>query len=199
MKMFKENLMRGIVMMVLFTVICGIVYTGAVSIAAQVLFHDKANGSMIEIDGKNYSLLLGQQFSDESYMWGRVMNLDVSTYKDADGNALMYGVPSNLSPASEEYEKMIRERVEKLKAADPMNETAVPVDLVTASGSGLDPDISKAAADYQVSRIADVRGISVEEVKNIIEKCTTHRFLGIFGEETVNVLKVNLMLDGLLE
>lgn len=112
---------------------------------------------------------------------------------------LMYATPSNLSPASEAYETLVAERVEKLRAANPdMDERAVPVDLVTCSGSGLDPDISPAAAEYQVARIAQKRGISQQEVRAVIQKCTNGRFLGVFGEQTVNILKVNLMLDGIL-
>ena len=127
------------------------------------------------------------------------MNMDVSTYTDKDGNVLMYASPSNLSPASEAYEALVAERVQKLREADPdMDETAVPVDLVTCSGSGLDPHISPAAAEYQVNRIAKANDMSADAVRNIIKQCTAGRFLGVFGEETVNVLKVNLMLDGIL-
>lgn len=128
------------------------------------------------------------------------MNIDVSTYTDENGKALMYAAPSNLSPASEEYAQLVAERVEKLRNANPeMDETAVPVDLVTCSGSGLDPHISPAAAEYQVARIAKANDMTDDEVCNIIRKCTEGRFLGFFGEETVNVLEVNLMLDGILE
>ena len=127
------------------------------------------------------------------------MNIDVSTYKDENGKTLMYAAPSNLSPASEEYEALVKERVEKLREANPdMDETAIPVDLVTCSGSGLDPHISPAAAEYQVARIAKANHMTEDEVREIVKKCTDGKFLGLFGEETVNVLKVNLMLDGIL-
>lgn len=127
------------------------------------------------------------------------MNIDVSTYKDENGKTLMYAAPSNLSPASEEYEALVKERVEKLREANPdMDETAIPVDLVTCLGSGLDPHISPAAAKYQVARIAKANDMTEDEVREIIKKCTDGKFLGVFGEETVNVLKVNLMLDGIL-
>lgn len=160
-----------------------------------------ANGSIIEVDGKKYGCeLLGQQYTDESHMWGRIMNINVSTYTDENGKALMYAVPSNISPASEEYAQLVAERVKKLRAADPdMDETAIPVDLVTCSGSGLDSHVSPAAAEYQVARIAKANDMTDDEVRKIIRKCTDGRFLGIFGEETVNVLEVNLMLDGILE
>lgn len=127
------------------------------------------------------------------------MNIDVSTYKDENGKTLMYAAPSNLSPASEEYEALVKERVEKLREANPdMGETTIPVDLLTCSGSGLDPHISPAAAEYQVARIAKANDMTEDEVREIIKKCTDGKFLGVFGEETVNVLKVNLMLDGIL-
>lgn len=200
MKTLKSILPRAIVIFFIFTVVCGVVYTGVVTCLGQLIFPDKANGSIIEVNGKKYgSELLGQQYTDESHMWGRIMNIDVSTYKDENGKVLMYASPSNLSPASEEYEALVAERVKKLRTANPgMDKTAVPVDLVTCSGSGLDPHIAPAAAEYQVARIADAQGISEDEVRSIIDKCTNSKFLGIFGEETVNVLEVNLMLDGIL-
>lgn len=200
MKTFKSVLPNAAVIFLIFTVICGILYTGVITGIAQLIFPEQANGSIIEVDGKKYgSALLGQQFADDSHMWGRIMNLDVSTYTDADGKAVMYASPSNLSPASEAYETLVRERVKMLRAANPdMDETAVPVDLVTCSGSGLDPHISPAAAEYQVARVAKAQGISEDDVRAIIDECTSGRFLGVFGEKTVNVLKVNLMLDGIL-
>lgn len=200
MKLFRSVLPKAAGIFLIFTILCGIVYTGVVTGIAQLIFPKQANGSIIEVNGKKYGCeLLGQQFTDEGHMWGRIMNIDVSTYKDKDGKMLMYATPSNLSPASEAYETLVAERVEKLRAANPdMDERAVPVDLVTCSGSGLDPDISPAAAEYQVARIAQKRGISQQEVRDVIQKCTNGRFLGVFGEQTVNVLKVNLMLDGIL-
>lgn len=201
MKELKSTLPKALTIFLIFTFVCGILYTGVVTGVAQLFFPEKANGSIIEVDGKKYGCeLLGQQYTDDAHMWGRIMNIDVSTYKDENGHTLMYAVPSNLSPASEEYEALVAERVEKLRAANPdMDETAIPIDLVTCSGSGLDPHISPAAAEYQVARIAKANDMTEDEVQAIIEKCTDGRFLGLFGEETVNVLKVNLMLDGILE
>ena len=201
MKELKSTLPKALTIFLIFTFVCGILYTGVVTGVAQLFFPEKANGSIIEVDGKKYGCeLLGQQYTDDAHMWGRIMNIDVSTYKDESGHTLMYAAPSNLSPASEEYEALVADRVEKLRAANPdMDETAIPVDLVTCSGSGLDPHISPAAAEYQVSRIAKANDMTEDEVRAIIEKCTDGRFLGLFGEETVNVLKVNLMLDGILE
>ncbi len=200
MKTLKNILPKAAVIFGIFTILCGVIYTGIVTGIAQIVFSDQANGSMIEVDGKKYGCeLLGQQYNDDAHMWGRIMNIDISTYKDENGEMLMYAAPSNLSPASNEYEALVTKRVEMLRRANPnMDETAVPVDLVTCSGSGLDPHISLAAAEYQVARIAAASGKSEEDVRNIIEKCTDGKFLGIFGEEVVNVLKVNLMLDGIL-
>lgn len=201
MKDLKETLLKTVKIFLIFTIVCGILYTGIVTGFAQLIFPEKANGSIIEVDGKKYGCeLLGQQYTDDAHMWGRIMNLDVSTYQDENGNTLLYAAPSNLSPASGEYEALVTERVERLRAANPdMDETAVPVDLVTGSGSGLDPHISPAAAEYQTARIAKASGMEEGAVRQIIDKCTDGRFLGIFGEKTVNVLKVNLMLDGILE
>ena len=200
MKTLKNVLPRAGIIFLIFTLLCGVVYTGVVTGIAQLIFPDKANGSIIEVDVKKYGCeLLGQQYTDDGHMWGRIMNIDVSTYKDENGKTLMYAAPSNLSPASEEYEALVRERVKKLRDANPdMDETAIPVDLVTCSGSGLDPHISPAAAEYQVARIAKANDMTEDEVREIVKKCTEVKFLGVFGEETVNVLKVNLMLDGIL-
>lgn len=201
MKEAKNVFPKALVIFLIFTVLCGVMYTGVVTGVAQLIFPDKANGSIIEIGGKRYgSELLGQQYTDETHMWGRIMNVDVSTFQDEDGNTLMYAGPSNLSPASEDYAALVAERVEMLRAANPdMDETAVPVDLVTCSGSGLDPHISPAAAEYQVARLAKTNGMTEDEVRDIIGKCTDDKFLGVFGEKAVNVLKVNLMLDGILQ
>lgn len=201
MKELKTTFRKALIIFAIFTVICGVLYTGLVTAAAQALFPQKANGSIIIVDGKKYgSELLGQRFTDNGHMWGRIMNLDVATFKDADGKALLYSAPSNLSPASEEYKKLAAERVVKIRAAHPeKGDAPIPVDLVTNSGSGLDPHISPAAAEYQVARIARARGVSENKVRAIIQKCTTDKFLGVLGEETVNVLRVNLMLDGILK
>ena len=200
MKTMKDILLRAAGLFLIFTLLCGVFYAGAVTGFAQVLFPQKANGSMIEIGGVKYgSELLGQYYTDDAHFWGRIMNLDVTTYRDGEGNILMYSAPSNLSPTSAEYAALVAERVEKIQKSNPiMKDTAIPVDLVTCSGSGLDPHISPAAAEYQVTRVATASGKSEQEVREIIAKCTDGQFLGIFGEKIVNVLKVNLMLDGIL-
>lgn len=196
----KINVIGKAACMVLaMTLICGVLYTTIVTGISQIFFHDKANGSVIEIDGKKYGCeLLAQEFNSDEYMWGRVMN--ISAFTDQNGDIKMYSGPSNKSPKSQEYKELVEERVAKIKEANPeANTEKIPEDLVTCSGSGLDPDISVAAADYQIPRIASVNNMSKEDVKGIVEKCTTHKVLGIFGEERVNVLKVNLMLKGILK
>ena len=196
----KEIFLRAAALFGIFTVIV-IIYTGVATGISQLVFPKQANGSIIEVDGVKYgSELMGQQFTKENQMWGRVMNVDVSTFVDEDGNRLMYGTPSNLSPASKEFEMMVKERIAKIKEAHKdQGDHKIPVDLVTCSGSGLDPHISLAAANYQVERLAKANNKSIEEIKSIIERCTDKKLLGIFGEETVNVLKVNLMIDGILK
>lgn len=150
MKILKNIFPKAVLIFVIFTVLCGIVYTGVITGIAQVFFPEQANGSIIEIDGKKYgSELLGQQYTDNKHMWGRIMNIDVTTYVDDKGQPVMYASPSNLSPASKDYEQLVAERVDKIRASHPDQEnTAIPEDLVTCSGSGLDPHISVAAAKY---------------------------------------------------
>lgn len=196
--MFKGVASRALGVFALFTVVCGLGYTLVVTGIAQVAFPYQANGSLITVDDKIVgSELIGQNFEDEDHMWGRIQN--VTIVEGEDGGLMAYGTPSNLSPASEEYRQLIDARVKKIRAANPdADMDAVPVDLVTCSGSGLDPEISPDAAEYQVPRLAKATGKSEDEVRDIIAACTKGRFLGVFGEPTVNVLKVNLMLDGAL-
>ncbi len=196
--MFKGIASRALGVFALFTIVCGLGYTLVVTGVAQLAFPYQANGSLITVGGKVVgSELIGQNFDDEAHMWGRIQN--VSIVEGEDGELMAYGAPSNLSPASEEYRQLIDARVKKIRAANPdADMDAVPVDLVTCSGSGLDPEISPDAAEYQVPRLAKATGKSEDEVREIIAQCTKGRFLGVFGEPTVNVLKVNLMLDGAL-
>lgn len=194
--MFKGIASRALGLLALSTVVCGLGYTLAVTGIAQVAFPHQANGSLIEADGRVLgSELIGQNFEDEAHMWGRIQNVEI--VEGEDGELMAYGAPSNLSPASDEYAELVDARVERIRAANPdVGMDAVPVDLVTCSGSGLDPQISPDAAEYQVPRLAKATGKSEAEVREIIRACTTGRFLGVFGEPVVNVLKVNLMLDG---
>ena len=179
MKTLKSVLPRAALIFLIFTIVCGVVYTGVVTGLAQLIFPNQANGSIIEVDGKKYGCeLLGQQYTDDAHMWGRMMNIDVSTYTDENGKALMYATPSNLSPASEEYQALVDERVQKIKAANPdMGDTPIPVDLVTCSGSGLDPHISVAAAEYQIPRLAKANNKTEDEIRAIIDKCKNGCFV----------------------
>lgn len=197
---FIQVIGKAFLFLLLFSIFTGFLYTLAVTGIGQLLFPWQANGSVIEAGGRTYgSALIAQPFSGNGYLWGRAMNIDVSSFTDENGAPVMYAWASNLSPASPEYEALIAGRVAALKASNPDSTAPVPVDLVTVSGSGLDPAISPDAALWQVPRIAKARGISEEEVRSVIERYTTGRFLGLMGEPTVNVLKVNLALDGILE
>ena len=196
----KKTVTRALGLVVVMTILCGFIYTLVCTGVNQLLFPHQANGSVIEIDDKTYgSELLAQQFTQPEHLWGRPMSLDLTSFTDEEGNPVMYAWATNKSPAGEDEEAMVQERIDALLEADPsMAGKPIPVDLVTVSGSGLDPEISPEAAAYQVHRIAEARGISEEEVQAVIDKYTTGRFLGIFGEPRVNVLKVNLALDGIL-
>lgn len=201
MKTIKSVLPKMIGFFLIMMVITSIIYPAVITAAANAAFGNKAEGSIITgNDGRKYgSALLAQEFTGSQYLWGRIMNVDTSTFTDENGEPLMYSWASNKTPAGEELEAMVAERVEKIREAHPeKGDEPIPVDLVTCSGSGLDPEISPAAAGYQAERIAGARGMSVEEVESVIQKYTTGKFLGIIGEPRVNVLKVNLALDGLL-
>ncbi|WP_315081591.1 potassium-transporting ATPase subunit KdpC [uncultured Clostridium sp.] len=201
MKEFKSVFPKALIILIIFTILCGGIYTVVITGISQIVFPRQANGSIIEVNGKKYgSVLLAQQYSDEKHLWGRIMNIDTDTFVDDNGNKLAYSGPSNLSPASKEYEALIQERVDMIKENHPEQDgKAIPVDLVTCSGSGLDPHISVAAAKYQTYRIARNNNISIKDVEKIIDKYTSGKLLGMLGEKTVNVLEVNLAIDGILK
>ncbi len=201
MKTVKSVIPKMLGFFLVMLVITSLIYPAVITAAARAMFPDQATGSIIVgNDGKRYgSELLAQEFTGENYMWGRIMNVDTATFTGEDGEPLLYSWASNKSPAGEELEALVAERVERLRAANPeQGNEPIPVDLVTCSGSGLDPDISPAAAEYQVQRIADARGMRPEDVQAVIDRYTTGRTFGLFGEPRVNVLKVNLALDGKL-
>ena len=201
MKTVKSVIPKMLGFFLVMLVITSLIYQAVITAAARTMFPDQATGSIIVgNDGKRYgSELLAQEFTGENYMWGRIMNVDTATFTGEDGEPLLYSWASNKSPAGEELEALVAERVERLRAANPeQGDEPIPVDLVTCSGSGLDPDISPAAAEYQVQRIADARGMRPEDVQAVIDRYTTGRTFGLFGEPRVNVLKVNLALDGKL-
>ena len=190
---------RGALLFAAAALVCGVLYTAAVTLVAQAAFPFQANGSFVEgSDGKSYSLLVGQTYRDADHMWGRVQNY-TAAFADDDGSTVLWAAPSNISPASDEFADAVAERVAEVRAAHPEHaDEPVPSDLVTCSGSGFDPHISPAAAEYQVERLAKNTGRSQDEVRAIIEQCTERPQFGILGDASVNVLKVNLMLDGIL-
>ena len=190
--MIREQFKTAVLIFLVLTVITGIIYPVSVTAIAQLLFKKQANGSIIFHEGKAVgSSLIGQQFDDPAYLWGRPSATSPAAYNSASSSG------SNLGPSNAVLLDTIKARVEKLRAADPGNMKPIPVDLVTSSASGLDPHISLAGAYYQVSRIAKKRNIPEKTVEKIINHNTEGRFLGLIGEPTVNVLKVNLDLDSL--
>ena len=162
---------------------------------------NQANGSIIEVDGTKYgSELVGQEFHDQDHMWGRLTNANVSAFTDDEGNPVMWYGPSNLSPASDDFAATVQARIDEIHAAHPeKGDEPIPSDLVTNSGSGFDPHISPAAAEYQVERLAKNTGKTPSEIRAIIDQCTEQPQFGVLGDARVNVLKVNLMLDGILQ
>jgi K+-transporting ATPase ATPase C chain len=193
-----SQLRPAFMMLVILTIITGLIYPLAVTGIAQVVFPHQANGSLIVIDGKAYgSELIGQQFDDPKYFWGRLSATGAFPYNAFNAETLTGSSGSNYGPLNQALLDMVQARVDALKAADPDNTAPIPVDLVTASGSGLDPHISIAAALYQVSRVASTRGLDEAQVTALVEEYTTGRQFGFLGEPTVNVLELNLVLDGL--
>ena len=186
-----KNLLRpALSLFVLLTIVTGLVYPALVTGVAGIAFPDQAQGSLVRRDGQVVgSLLIGQSFSDPKHFWGRP-----SATSPMANNAANSG-GSNQGPLNPALVDAVKGRVEALRAADPQNAAPVPVDLVTASASGLDPHISVAAADYQAARVARVRGLAPEAVKAAISRHTEGRFFGVLGEARVNVLELNLDLD----
>lgn len=180
----------ALVSLIALTVLTGLLYPLAVTGIAQLLFPGQANGSLIMKDGKAVgSSLIGQPFDDPKYFWGRPSA--TSPFPDNAGSS----GGSNLGPTNPDLAKAVQGRIDTLRAADPGNTAPIPVDLVTASGSGLDPHLSPAAALYQVPRVAKARGLAVESVRELVTRHTEGRQFGILGEPRVNVLQLNLALD----
>ena len=180
----------AIVSLVLLSVITGLAYPAVITGIAQLAFARRANGSLIVKDGKVVgSSLIGQPFDDPKYFWGRPSATSPFPYNAAASSG------SNQGPTNPDFIKAVQGRVDALRAADPGNTSPVPVDLVTASGSGLDPHISPAAALYQVRRVAKARGLDETKIRQLVEQHTEGRQLGFLGEPRVNVLALNLALD----
>ena len=190
-----QQIKPAIVLLALLTVITGVVYPLAVTVVAQVAFPRQANGSLVvrsdRTDDIVGSALIGQPFDDPKYFWGRLSATAPFAYNAAASSG------SNLGPLNPALTDAVKARVDALRAADPGNQSPIPVDLVTASGSGLDPHVSPAAARWQVPRVARARGLDPATVQALVEQHTEGRQWGFFGEARVNVLALNLALDAL--
>jgi K+-transporting ATPase ATPase C chain len=185
-------------MLLLFTILTGVIYPLAVTGIAQLVFPGQANGSLIVRAGQAAgSELIGQNFDDPRYFWGRLSATGVYPYDAFNAEHLAGSSGSNLGPNNPALLAQAQARIDALKAADPANTALIPVDLVTASASGLDPHISVAAALYQLPRVARARGLSEDQVLQRVTQATQGRQLGLLGEPRVNVLELNLALDGL--
>jgi K+-transporting ATPase ATPase C chain len=190
--LIKEQLRPALVSLLAFTVLTGVLYPAAVTGIAQTIFSRKANGSLVvKNDTAVGSDLIGQPFSNPRYFWGRPSATASFPYNAAASSG------SNLGPTNPALEQAVADRIKALRAADRDNNLPVPVDLVTASASGLDPHISPAAAAYQVPRVARLRGLKEEDVSRLVAENTEGRQFGVLGEARVNVLRLNLVLDAL--
>lgn len=189
--MTKQPIFRpALVLFVLLTVLTGIVYPFAVTGVARAVFPAQAAGSLVERDGKVVgSSLIGQNFSDPKHFWGRPSATSPQPYNASSSGG------SNLGPLNPALVDAVKQRIAALRAADPGNTAPVPIDLVTASASGLDPHITPAAARYQAARLARVRGLPVARVNELIDRNTRQPLFGVLGEARVNVLALNLALD----
>jgi K+-transporting ATPase ATPase C chain len=187
-----SQLRPALVSFIALSVITGLVYPLAVTGVAQILFPQQANGSLMVQNGKPVgSVLIGQPFDDPKYFWGRLSATSPFPYNAAASSG------SNLGPTNQALLDEVQARIDALHAADPGNTAPIPVDLVTSSASGLDPNISPAAAEYQVPRVARARGLSEDAVRRLVAQYTEPRQLGLIGEARVNVLELNLALDAM--
>ena len=192
-----SQLKPALILFALLTVITGVIYPLAVTGIAQFAFPSQANGSLIIKNGKAVgSELIGQQFDDPKYFWGRLSATGPFPYNAFYAQTLTASSGSNYGPLNPALTQEVQARIDALQKADPANTSPVPVDLVTSSGSGLDPDISVAAALYQVHRVASARGLTDAQVRALVDQSTEGRQFGFLGEPRLNVLELNLALDG---
>jgi K+-transporting ATPase ATPase C chain len=188
----QRDISTAAILFILLSIVTGLVYPGVVTGVAQLAMPDAANGSLIIRDGKAVgSTLIGQPFSDPKYFWSRPSATGPQPYNGLASSG------SNQGPTNPALVDAVKERIAALKAADPGSAAPVPLDLVTASASGLDPHISPAAADYQLRRVARVRGVDEGKVRALVAAYTEARQFGLLGEPRVNVLSLNLALDAL--
>jgi K+-transporting ATPase ATPase C chain len=186
----RAQIRPALMAILIFTFITGVIYPLVVTGVAQLIFPHQANGSLIINNGQaSGSVLIGQQFDDPKYFWGRLSATGPFPYNAAASSG------SNLGPTNPALMDAVKARIAALKAIDPTNTQPIPVDLITASGSGLDPNISVAAALFQVSRVAKIRGMTIAEVTALVNQYTEGRQFGFLGEPRVNVLDLNLALD----
>jgi K+-transporting ATPase ATPase C chain len=189
---FSRQFRIAFTLLVFFTIVTGVLYPVIVTGIAQCFFPRQANGSIVTQDNLAVgSELIGQSFTDPKYFWGRPSATTPYAYNAEASSG------SNLGPMNPDLLKAVKQRMQTLQFADRPNTTPVPVDLVTASASGLDPDISPLAARYQVYRIAKARNLAADKVETLIATMTKKRFLGVLGEPRINVLQLNLALDAL--
>jgi len=182
---------QAFLLLLMFSLLTGVLYPLAITGIAQVVFPRQANGSLIHRGGKPVgSSLVGQPFTDLKYFWSRPSATTPMPYNAESSSG------SNLGPTNPDLAKTVQERIALLKKADPNNDAPIPVDLVTSSASGLDPHISPAAAEYQVARVARARNLNEQTVRQLVAKHTEGRALGLLGEPRVNVVELNLDLDG---
>jgi potassium-transporting ATPase KdpC subunit len=192
----RSQLRPALVALGIFTILTGLVYPLAVTGLAQVIFPSQANGSLIVRNGQPVgSALIGQSFDDPKYFWGRLSATSPAPYTAFNGDKLTGSSGSNYGPLNPALLEAVQTRIKALQEADPTNTAPIPVDLVTASGSGLDPHMSPAAAAYQVGRVAQARGLRADAVRQLVAQHTEGRTLGLLGEPRVNVLALNLALD----
>ena len=192
----RSQLRPALVSLSIFTVLTGLLYPLVVTGIAQVVFPWQANGSLIVQNGKPVgSALIGQPFDEPKYFWGRLSGTSPAPYTAFNAEKQTGSSGTNYGPLNPALLEAVQGRIKALQEADPSNTAPIPVDLVTASGSGLDPHISPAAAAYQVGRVARARGLSEPAVRQVVAQHTEGRTLGLLGEPRVNVLAVNLALD----
>lgn len=205
MKIIKKSIFISITFMIL----CGLIYPLLMTGISQLIFNKQANGSMIVADGKEVgSELIGQNFTDPRFFRGRVSSVNYNTYTDEDtqpdesGKAAYAGVGSgsaNLAPSNDDLKERVEKDIDDFLAANPgVKKEDIPTDLLTSSGSGLDPDISPKAAEIQIPAVSKASGISETDLHKIVDKYTEDRSLGVFGEPRVNVLKINIEIASLL-